>query len=85
MEAMMATTWIKTPLELAETISAMRYGDLLEVAKALYEMNADDNAGLRDMNSKYGMADTLFDWAEATVEEAEEEAKTAKMASAKAA
>lgn len=65
----MATTWIRSRRELAETLSTMTYSDLLEVARELYEMNADDNAGLRDMKSKYGMADTLSDWAEATLEQ----------------
>jgi hypothetical protein len=50
--------------ELARILSTMPYGVLLGVARELYEMNADDNAGLRDMTSKYGMAETLYDWAE---------------------
>lgn len=79
------TTWMKTPLELAETIASMRYGDLLDVANQLFEMNAGENIGLRDMTGKYGMADTLFDWAEAIVEEAEAEAEKAKATKSKAA
>ena len=75
----MATKWISTPAELAKTISCMSYVDLLDVARELYEMNAGENVGLRDMNTKYGMADTLADWAEATVEEAEEQAKVTKL------
>lgn len=74
----MATEWIKTQLELAEVIMSMRYGDLLDVADQLRDMNAGENEGLRDMKSKYGLADTLFDWAEAMVEEAEAEAAKAK-------
>jgi len=74
----MATTWIRSRKELAETLSTMTYSDLLEVAKQIYEMNAGDNAGLRDMNSKYGVADTLADWAEATLEEVEAEEAEAK-------
>lgn len=78
-------TWMKTQRELAETISSMRYGDLLDVAKDLFEMNAGENVGLRDMTGKYGMADTLFDWAEATLEECEAADEAAKLAKAKAA
>jgi hypothetical protein len=73
----MATTWIKTTLELAETITAMRYGDLLDVARQLVEMNAE---GERDTKTNNGMADTLYDWAEAMVEEAVIEAKAVKAA-----
>ncbi len=53
--------------ELARLLSTMPYGVLLEVAEALHDMNADDNAGLRDMTNKYGMAGTLYDWAESVV------------------
>lgn len=55
-----------TRKDLAKILATMPYGVLLEVAQELHEMNADDNAGLRDMTSKYGMAETLYDWAEAT-------------------
>lgn len=71
---------LQPPKALAEVITQMSYGDLLEVAKELHEMNAGENAGLRDMTNKYGMADTLFDWAEAVLEEvraAEAQAKKA--------
>lgn len=50
--------------ELAQLLSTIPYGVLLGVAKELHDMNADDNAGLRDMTNKYGMAETLYDWAE---------------------
>lgn len=82
------TTATKTPRELAEIIVSMSYGDLLSVADELHDMNAGDNEGLRDMKSKYGMAGTLFDWAEATVEEcdaADEAARQARLAQPKAA
>ena len=71
---------LQPPKALAEVLTQMSYGDLLEVANDLYEMNAGDNEGLRTKD-KYGMADTLFDWAEATLEEiraAEAETKAAK-------
>jgi hypothetical protein len=82
----MTMTTTKTPRELAEIIVSMSYGDLLSVATMLHDMNADENEGLRDMKSKYGMAETLFDWAEATVEEceaADEEARKARLAQPK--
>jgi len=65
----MATTWIRSRKELAETLSTMTYADLLEVAAELHGMNAGENVGIRDMDTKYGMADTLSDWADATLEE----------------
>lgn len=71
---------LQSPKDLADVITKMSYGDLLEVAKELHEMNAGENVGLRDMDSKYGMADTLYDWAEAVVEEAAAAAAEAKKA-----
>lgn len=62
------TTWIKTREELAEVLVAMTYSELLDVADELYDMNAGENEGLRTKD-KYGMAGTLSDWAEATMEE----------------
>ena len=50
--------------ELARLLSTMPYGVLVGIAKELHDMNADDNAGLRDMTNKYGMAETLYDWGE---------------------
>jgi hypothetical protein len=63
---------LQPPKALADVIMQMSYGDLLEVARELYEMNAGENTGLRNMDSKYGMADTLFDWADAVIEEVNE-------------
>lgn len=71
----MATTWIKTKIELAETITSMRYGDLLDVARQFVQMNENDE---RDVKTDNGMAGTLYDWAEAVVEEAAIEAEAAK-------
>jgi hypothetical protein len=58
------------PKALALVIVGMNYGTLLEVADQLRDMNAGENLGLRDMTKKHGLADTLFDWAEALIEEA---------------
>lgn len=67
-----AAWWAKMatyqPKALAEVIVGMNYGDLMKVAEALHGMNADDNAGLRDMTKADGMASTLFDWADAVIE-----------------
>lgn len=87
MEREMATSWIKDREELAEVISCMTYGELLSVAHELHEMNAGENEGLRSKD-RYGMAGTLFDWAEAVMEEKaarEETEKRAKAAQIKAA
>jgi len=65
---------------LAEVITGMNYGTLLEIAEALRDMNAGENEGLRDMSSSYGLAGTLFDWAEAVIEEAEAEEENARKA-----
>jgi hypothetical protein len=81
-------SYMRSPKDLAEVIVNMGYRDLLEVADEIRDMNAGENEGLRDINTKYGVADTLFDWAEAVMEEvaaADEAAKVAKMAAAKAA
>jgi hypothetical protein len=71
-------------LDLAKTIAGMSYSGLLDVARELVAMNTDTDCG-RDVGTDHGMADTLADWAEAQVEEAEEEAKIAKLAAGKAA
>lgn len=73
----MATNGIKDREELAEVISCMTYGELLAVADELHDMNAGENEGLRSKD-KYGMAGTLFDWAEAVMEEKAEREETAK-------
>ena len=56
-----------TRKDLAKILATMPYGELVQVAAELHGMNADENVGLRDMTNKYGMAETLYDWAEATV------------------
>lgn len=79
---------IQSPVELATIISQMSYGGLSEVADALVQMNAE---GQRDVATVTGMAQTLWDWADATVEAHNEECrqreatKAARAAEAKAA
>jgi hypothetical protein len=77
--------YVNTPVELAKTIAGMSYAGLMEVARELVDMNSTEADSGRDVGTCHGMADTLADWAEAQVEEAEEEARVAKLASAKAA
>lgn len=76
--------YVNTPLDLAKTLTEMSYSGLLDVARELVDMNLDKDAA-RDVATAHGMADTLADWAESQVEDAEEQAKVAKMAAAKAA
>jgi len=73
---------IQDPIDLAKVIAGMSYGGLMDVARQFVAMNAE---GERDPKTQHGMASTLFDWAEATVEEAEIEAAAAKAATQKAA
>jgi hypothetical protein len=70
---------IQDPTDLARVIAGMSYGGLMDVARQLVAMNAE---GERDPKTQHGMAETLFDWAEATVEEAEIEAERAREAEA---
>lgn len=63
---------IQDPIDLARVIVGMSYGSLTKVAGSLVDMNSD---GLRDVKTVVGMAETLFDWAEYVVEEAEIEAQ----------
>lgn len=63
---------IQTPLDLARLITQMSFGGLSEVADALVQMNSQ---GERDVKTVTGMASTLWDWAEAVVEEDEAEAR----------
>jgi hypothetical protein len=68
---------IQDPIDLARVIFGMSYGGLVDVARQLVEMNQE---GERDIKTDNGMASTLYDWAEAQVEEADEEARQAKLA-----
>jgi len=73
---------IQDPIDLARVIFGMSYGGLLSVASDLVEMNKE---GERDTKTDNGMASTLYDWAEAQVAEADEQARMAKAAAPKAA
>lgn len=77
-------SYMRSPKDLAEVIVNLGYRDLLETADELRDMNAGENEGLRDMSTKYGMADTLYDWAEAVMEEVQDAAEAAKAAKAAA-
>jgi hypothetical protein len=70
---------IQDPIDLARLIMQMSYGGLTEVADALVQMN---DGGERDVKTINGMASTLFDWAEATTEEAAELAREREAAKA---
>ncbi|MFA6984616.1 MAG: hypothetical protein WC213_00220 [Arenimonas sp.] len=70
---------IQDPIDLARVIAGMSYGGLLEVARDLVDMNKDEDVK-RDVGTEHGMADTLYDWAKAQVETADEEARLAKAA-----
>lgn len=78
------TNWIKDREALAEVITCMSYGELLDVASELHDMNAGENEDLRTKD-KYGMASTLFDWAEVLMEEKESREEAAKKAKGAAA
>lgn len=70
---------IQDPIDLARVIKGMSFGDLMEVSRYLVEMNKE---GERDVKTQVGMASTLYDWAEAIVEEAEEQAEQERQAKA---
>lgn len=74
--------YVNTPVELAKCIDGMSYQGLMRVARELVDMNKPENGACRDVGTPQGVAETLADWAEAVVEEAEEEAARAKAAKA---
>jgi hypothetical protein len=74
--------YTNSALDLAKTITGMSYSGLLMVARELVDMNAPEAGAGRDVGTPHGVADTLADWAEAQVEEAEEQARVAKLAAA---
>lgn len=55
--------------QLASVIAAMPFRELLDVAKALVEMNEDPEVMDRDPKTPLGMAETLSDWAGAELED----------------
>lgn len=70
--------YVNTPLELAKCIDGMSYQGLMRVARQLVEMNKPECGAERDVGTPQGMAETLADWAEVEVQEAEERAAAAK-------
>lgn len=76
--------YVNTPTELAKTIAGMSYTGLMEVARELVDMNRPEAGVSRDVSTDHGMADTMARWAEAVVEEAEEQERAAKAAKAAA-
>lgn len=62
------TNIIKDKNDLAEVIVAMPFGELMHVARQLVAMNADDPEVNRHPETPLGMAETLYDWAQAQVE-----------------
>lgn len=77
--------YVNTPVELAKCIDGMSYQGLMRVARQLVEMNKPEGGVQRDVGTPQGMAETLADWAESEVQEADEQARLAKLASVKAA
>jgi hypothetical protein len=59
---------LKDRSDLAEVLRTMTFGDLVEVARELVGMNADDPECNRHPETPIGMAQTLYDWAEAEEE-----------------
>lgn len=67
-----------SPIELARCLVGMSYSGLLNVAHELVEMNKPETGVARDVATDHGMADTLADWAESVVEEADAKAASLK-------
>lgn len=76
--------YVNSPLDLARMIAGMSYAGLLDVAREIVAMNEPDAGGDRDVKTKHGMADTLADWADAVIEDAEIEERNRKAAQVKA-
>ena len=70
--------YVNTRLELAKCLDGMSYSGLMDVARQLVDMNKPETGCARDLGTDHGMADTLANWAEAQVREAEEQARLAK-------
>jgi len=52
---------------LAKTIVGLTYGDLMQIALELIDMNQDRGVD-RKANTPVGLAQTLYDWAESQEE-----------------
>lgn len=64
----MASNIIQDKDDLAEVIVAMPFGRLMQVAHELVSMVAEANEetpGIRNLDTPLGMAEMLYDWAEA--------------------
>lgn len=74
-------SWLKTPDELAEMITNMSFGGVMEVADCLSEIIKDRQTGISDYDTsdQENIASMLWDWAEGRMEAVEEE-KAAKAA-----
>lgn len=72
---------IQEPLDLARLLTTMSFGGLMEVARQLVDMNKE---GERDVKTDVGMAATLYDWAEAQVEEENEKERVRQLQAAAA-
>jgi len=71
METMMANNIIRDKDDLSEVIVAMPFGRLMQVAHELVSMVAEanvDTPGIRNLETPLGMAEMLYDWAEAQQE-----------------
>lgn len=68
---------IQDPIDMARLLKNMSFGGLMEVARDLVDMNKE---GERDIKTDLGMASTLYDWADATVERANELAEQERQA-----
>lgn len=60
----MASCIIKDRKDMASAIVGMPFGDLMDVARELVEMSADPEVE-RKLDTPLGMAEMLWDWAEA--------------------
>lgn len=56
---------VKSKTDLAEVLMAMPFGELMNVARELVRMNSEDPEINRHPETALGMAETLYDWAEA--------------------
>jgi len=61
----MAEDYTKKRGDLASVLLNMSFGNLMEVATELVKMNTDDPDINRHPETPLGLAQTLYDWAEA--------------------
>lgn len=70
---------IQEPIDLARCLNGMSYTGLMAVVRELVDMNKPEGGVERDVKTYHGMAETLADWADAQVREADEQARIAKI------